>query len=168
MSTVAAHERCVCAASALFLSSLAWEFLWSLGAGSSLLCACVFWLIKCTVEVARGTGRHKKRTETGVSRLWGTLEPWLLQPLWFLWWRDWSLQIYFPASRVHCLADHGYRLSLVPFLTLTATIMELKVWTGFFWHRLAQGHRCALAQIRFNIERSGVRSGLCGVCCCLS
>jgi hypothetical protein len=42
-------------------------------------------------------------------------------------------------STTTVLADHGYRLSLVPFLTLTATIVESKVWTGFFWYRLAQG-----------------------------
>jgi hypothetical protein len=112
------------------------------GAGSSLLCGCFFSLVECTVEVARGTGRRrKKRMETEGFHVGGALlEPWLLQPLWFLRWRDWSLQIYFPASRGHyCLADYGYRLSLVPFLTLTATIMEVKVWTGFFWYRFGSG-----------------------------
>jgi hypothetical protein len=53
-----------------------------------------------------------------------------------------SLQIHLPASRA---GGYGYRC--VPVLTLTATIMELKVWTGFFWHWLAQGHRRALVQV---------------------
>ena len=44
----------------------------------------------------------------------------------------------------------GTVAQLYLFLTLTATIMELKVWTGFFWYRMAQGQRCALAQVWYD------------------
>jgi hypothetical protein len=149
MSTIVCTSNAFAPLRLFFLSSLAWDFLWSLGAGSSLLCACVFSLVKCTVEVARGTGRRcKKRMETGVSRWWSTtgavavaafVVP-VVERLELC--RSIFLRV---ESTTTVLADHGYRLSLVPFLTLTATIVELKVWTGFFWYRLAQGLRCALA-----------------------
>ena len=148
MSTVV-HGRCVCAlgTSGLFSLSLAWDF-WGAWVPAGLVLELSF-LVRCTVEVARGTGRRcKKRMETGVSRWWSTtgavavaafVVP-VVERLELC--RSIFLRV---ESTTTVLADHGYRLSLVPFLTLTATIVELKVWTGFFWYRLAQGLRCALA-----------------------
>ena len=51
--------------------------------------------MRCTVEVARGTGRRRKN---GWSRGFTLVEQWLLQLSW-LWVENKALQIYFPASR---------------------------------------------------------------------
>lgn len=41
----------------------------------------LYFLVRCTVEVARGTGRRRKK---GWSRGFTLMEPWLLQPRWFM------------------------------------------------------------------------------------
>lgn len=101
MSTVV-HERCVCAlgTSGLFALSLAWDF-WGAWVPAGLVLELSF-LVRCTVEVARGTGRRRKK---GRSRGFTLMEPWLLQPPWFVV-ETGSLQIYFPASRA---GGYGYR-----------------------------------------------------------
>ena len=100
MSTVV-HGRCVCAlgTSGLFSLSLAWDF-WGAWVPAGLVLELSF-LVRCTVEVARGTGRRRKK---GWSTSFTLMEPWLSQPPWFVV-ETGSLQIYFPASRV---GGYGY------------------------------------------------------------
>lgn len=144
MSTVA-HERCVCALGApgLFFLSLAWDVLRSLGAGSVGARALALRVrsfsrdARLRSRVGRVGGARKDGA--GVSR----------------WWSSgccsfrgcgWRTR---PCRSIFLRVERWMDLwvPFVPVSTLTATIMELKVWTGFFWYRMAQGQRCTLAQV---------------------
>ena len=144
---------------------------WALGAPCSARAFFRWSNARLRSRVGR-VGDARKGWRQGFHVGGASLEPWLLQPLWFLWWRDWSSADLFscessPPLLFWLIMGTGCHL---------CTFFDLDRYDhgdeGLNWLLLVpvwlRGNRRALAQVWLNIERSGVRSGLCGVCCCLS